>query len=70
MGNHVVLDTGPLVALLDSNDYWHRWASDQIKYLTEPMLTCEAVVSESIVRLGPVDPGFTRLTGLFRPKGA
>ena len=62
----VVLDTGPLVAMLDRNDSWHLWASDQIRSLTAPMLTCEAVVSESIFLLRPVDPGCARLTGLFR----
>ncbi len=66
MGSPVVLDTGPLVALLDRNDRWHIWAREQIKLLTEPMLTCEAVVSESVFVLGSLDPGLRRLTGLFR----
>jgi predicted nucleic acid-binding protein len=66
MGSPVVLDTGPLVALLDRQDPWHFWASDQTKLLTDPMLTCEAVLSESVFLLGPLDPGFKRLTGLFR----
>jgi hypothetical protein len=30
------------------------------------MLTCEAVISESAFVLGSLDPGFKRLTGLFR----
>ncbi len=62
----VVLDTGPLVAMLDRNDSWHQWAGDQIRYLTAPMLTCEAVVSESIFLLRPMDPSCAQLTGLFR----
>jgi predicted nucleic acid-binding protein len=66
MGNPVVLDTGPLVALLDRNDPWHGWAGEQLKQLIDPMLTCEAVVSESAFVLGARDPGFRRLSGLFR----
>jgi predicted nucleic acid-binding protein len=66
MGSPVVLDTGPLVALLDRNDPWHAWAGEQLKQLTDPMLTCEAVISESVFVLGIHDPGFRRLTGLLR----
>ncbi|MDD2765926.1 MAG: PIN domain-containing protein [Opitutaceae bacterium] len=66
MGSPVILDTGPLVALLDRNDPWHIWAGEQTKLLMEPMLTCEAVISESAFVLGALDPGCQRLTGLFR----
>jgi len=65
MGNPVVLDSGPLVALLDRADAWHGWASEQTKLLTEPMLTCEAVLSESAFLLQGLDPGFRSLMGLF-----
>ena len=65
MAGPVVLDTGPMVALLDRGDSWHRWASEQLKLFTDPMLTCEAVVSECAFILGPRDPGFRRLTGLL-----
>jgi predicted nucleic acid-binding protein len=66
MAASVVLDAGPLVALLDRNDPHYAWAYAQVDQLTEPMLTCEAVVSESAFLLEGVDPGFRRLTGLFR----
>ncbi|MBK8476753.1 MAG: PIN domain-containing protein [Opitutaceae bacterium] len=66
MDHPVVLDTGPLVALLDRHDPWHTWASEQLKQHSDPMLTCEAVLSESAFLLGKHDPGFRRLTGLFR----
>lgn len=66
MGNPVVLDSGPLVALLDRSDPWHSWAGEQTKLLSEPMLTCEAVMSESAFLLRSDDPGFRRLTGLIR----
>ncbi len=66
MGGSVVLDAGPIVALLDRNDPWHTWARAQMDALTEPMLTCEAVISESAFLLENSDPGFRRLMELLR----
>lgn len=47
MRKPVVLDAGPLVALLDRREKYHRWAIDQAARLPAPFLTCEAVVSEA-----------------------
>lgn len=66
MANPVVLDTGPLVALLDRADQWHHWTSEQLKLLNEPMLTCEAVVSECAYLLRTRDSGYRNLTSIFR----
>lgn len=66
MAGPVVLDAGPLVALLDRNDPWHAWARAQLDSLMEPMLTCEAVISECAFLLEGSDPGFKRLMELFR----
>ncbi len=66
MAAPVLLDTGPLVALLDRNDRWHSWASTQLEYLTEPMITCEAVLSESAFLTAPFDPGNQRLFALLK----
>jgi uncharacterized protein len=61
---NVVLDTGPLVALLDADEAHHRWAVEQFSQLRPPLLTCEAVLSEAcflIARIG-TDPSLvTRL---------
>jgi uncharacterized protein len=54
----VVLDTGPLVALLDADETHHAWAVAQFEHLRPPLLTCEAVLSEAcflISRIG-ADP--------------
>jgi predicted nucleic acid-binding protein len=43
----VLLDTGPWVALLSRNDTHHKWAVEQFRLLTPPLLSCEAVVAET-----------------------
>lgn len=43
----VVVDTGPIVALLDADEANHEWARRQFDTLAAPLLTCEAVISET-----------------------
>lgn len=47
MKGQVILDTGPLVAFLNSRDKYHDWAVTQFGQIQPPLLTCEAVVSEA-----------------------
>lgn len=47
MNSPVLLDTGPLVALLDRRDHFHVWAKLQAERVSPPLLTCEAVISEA-----------------------
>jgi uncharacterized protein len=41
------LDTGPLVAFLNSRDSHHSWAKSTLDKISPPLLTCEAVLSEA-----------------------
>lgn len=43
----LLLDTGPWVALLCCNDTHHKWANQQFRALSPPLLSCEAVVAET-----------------------
>ena len=43
----VILDTGILVAVLDKSDNYHNWAIQEWAKIAKPLLTCEAVVTES-----------------------
>lgn len=43
----VILDAGPLVALLVANDEHHQWAAEQFRQLPAPLLTCEPVLTEA-----------------------
>ncbi len=47
-----VVDTGPLVAFLDTRDPHHAWAAETFNRHALPLLTCEAVLSEACFVLG------------------
>jgi len=43
----IILDTGPLVAVLNRYDTYYHWATQQMANVQSPVLTCEAVISEA-----------------------
>jgi predicted nucleic acid-binding protein len=43
----VLLDKGPLIALIDRRDQHHTWAQSQFAEILPPLLTCEAVLTEA-----------------------
>ena len=45
--NPILLDTGPIVALLDHSDGFHNLCADAIANVGAPLVTCEAVIAES-----------------------
>ena len=47
MKSRVIVDTGPLVALLNKNDSAHRWTVLQLQTIAPPLITCEAVLAEA-----------------------
>ena len=64
-----IADTGFLVAFVNRDDLFHHWAVSLADQLTEPLLTCESVLSETafhadaryvfeILRLGLVTLAF------------
>jgi len=65
MTNNIILDTGPLVALLDRSDRFHSWAVETWKTSSFPLLTCEAVISESCFLLRRVQGGEDAIMGLL-----
>jgi predicted nucleic acid-binding protein len=46
-----IADTGFVVAFARRNDQHHGWATDIAKRITEPLLTCEAVLAEAAFHL-------------------
>ncbi len=47
-----IADTGFLVAFVNRKDRHHRWALDIAQQVTEPLLTCDAVLAEAAFHLG------------------
>ena len=56
--SEILVDTGPLVAYLDRSDRDHTWAKQTFMHISRPLLTCEAVIAESLFLLcrGGIDP--------------
>jgi uncharacterized protein len=46
-----IADTGFLVAFANANDKHHKWAAQLATQVTEPLLTCEAVLAETAFHL-------------------
>ena len=46
-----IADTGFIVAFARQNDRFHRWAVEVANRITEPLLTCEAVLAEAAFHL-------------------
>ncbi len=47
-----IADTGFIVAFGNRGDSHHLWAVDLAKTITDPLLTCEAVLAEAAFHLG------------------
>lgn len=65
MKGPVIVDTGPLVALINRRERDHEWVREQWGRIVAPLVTCEAVVSEGCFLLQGVDGGVAALTQLF-----
>ncbi|OYD90228.1 pilus assembly protein [Nostoc sp. 'Peltigera membranacea cyanobiont' 210A] len=47
MKQNIIIDTGPLVALINNQERYHSWATKEVANLAYPFFTCEAVISET-----------------------
>ena len=57
MSRQVLLDTGPLVAFINTRDNFHEWAVAAWASSNVPLLTCEAVITEACFLLRNVYGG-------------
>ncbi len=62
----IIIDTGPLVALLNRRERHHEWVVEKLRDISVPLVTCEAVVSESFYLLGQTGHGRSRLAELLK----
>ncbi len=65
MLQQVIVDTGVLVALVDRLDRYHAWVTEQLTQIAPPLLTCEAVISETWFLLQRVKNGRETLLQLL-----
>lgn len=65
MLHQVIVDTGILVSLIDRKDRYHTWVIEQVTQIAPPLLTCEAVISETWFLLQRVTKGRETLLQLL-----
>ena len=53
----LVVNTGPIVALLNSRDAHHAWTREVLDRVEPPLATCEAVLSEACFLVRKLDGG-------------
>ncbi len=63
--SEVIVDTGPLVALLVRTDDYHRWTLDRLRELQPPFVTCEPVLAEAAHLVRKVRQGMDRFLDLL-----
>ena len=65
MARTVLIDSGVIVAALRMRDQHHLWAKSHLEAITDPCLTCEAVISESFFLLERAKEGKSRLASML-----
>ncbi len=55
--DNILIDTGPLVALLNRRDRYNSWVRDTLDVIEPPIFTCEAVISEACFLLSRIAGG-------------
>lgn len=66
MKQAVLLDTGPIVALVNRREQFHNWATNQLRDIEPPLLTCEAVITEACFLLQNVYGGEPAVISFMR----
>lgn len=61
----VLADTGPLVALFNRRDEFHGWAMARFQEFSDPLITAEPILVETLHLLRRVPGGAERLLALW-----
>jgi predicted nucleic acid-binding protein len=61
---NVLLDAGPVAALINPRDQWHGWVRSQFGEIEPPLLMCEPVLSEACFLARRVYGGVDRVLAL------
>jgi len=62
----VIVDTGPLVALIDESDQWHAWVQSTFHEILPPLITCEPVLTQACYLARRTDGGIPAVLELFQ----
>jgi predicted nucleic acid-binding protein len=62
---NALVDTGPLLALIERSDRRHAWTQTQFDEIAPPLLTCEAVLTEACYLARRTDAGPAAILDLF-----
>jgi|SRR5689334_10746745 len=62
----ILVDTGPLVAIVSPKDQYHELCAKTLGNLPAPLLTCWPVIAEAAWLLRQSPLGFERLLGSFK----
>lgn len=65
MKQRVIVDTGPLVAFINRREQLHKWVIAELATINQPLLTCEAVITEACFLLRNVYGGEEALISLL-----
>ena len=63
--SEIIVDSGPLLALLVRTDRHHTWVVDRLRELRPPFLTCEPVLAEVAHLVRRVRGGIVRFVDLL-----
>jgi predicted nucleic acid-binding protein len=66
MNRTTIIDASVIVALLDQRDYFHHWAVSEWANIQAPLLTCDAVITESCYLLRNVHEGKEAVISLVK----
>ena len=61
----IIVDTGPLVAMLSVDEAPHRWVIERLRDLPAPFLTCEPVLAETFFLVSKLPQGVGRFFALL-----
>ncbi len=61
----IIVDTGPLVALVSEGEAVHKWVASQFSELPAPFVTCEPVLAETFFLLSRLPGGERRFFELL-----
>lgn len=64
MIEEVLVDAGPLVALVNPRDQWHEWVRSKFAEMAPPLRTCEAALSEACFLARRARGGVDAILGL------